>query len=234
MLIGMLRSQVLRPFYEADGGGSGSGSPVADPAIPPLAAAVPPPATPATQPADPPAPIDPPAPAAGEPTDDEEDAEPELSAEEWQSEATKARKQAARYRTQLRTAEARIAELEAAPAAAPAADPAQAAESRVAAAERRASIAEAAAEIGVPSGMLKAIAQLQAAETPEAIQAALTSLHSFQAPASAGAHRPPVEPSQAPTLDQQIASAEQSGDWKTSMRLKGQKLAVLAAQQKNP
>lgn len=218
MLIGMLRSQALRPFEAADDG-TGSGSPAADPATPPPAAE----RAPATDPATDPAAADPPAPAADE--SEEEDAEPVLTAEEWQSEATKARKQAARYRTELRTAQARIAELSATPAPP---DPAQAAEVRAVAAERRASIAEAASEIGVSSGMLKAIAELQAATTPEAISGAIAKLHTFQAPLSAGAHRPPTEVTTAPTIDQQIKDAEQSSDWRTSMRLKAQQLAALA------
>jgi hypothetical protein len=225
----MLRGQALRPFYAPDTGGTGSGSPAADPVTDPAAD----PAKVTDPPAADPLVADPvpdPEPVPADPdVEAEEDADPELTAEEWQSEATKARKQAARYRTQLREAQARVAELEKQPAQ-PAADPAQAAEARVSAAERRALLAESAAEIGVASGMLTAIRELQAAETAEQISQALTKLHGFQAPASAGAHRPPAEQSTTLTLQQQIAAAEQSGDWKTSMRLKNQQLSQLAAQ----
>jgi hypothetical protein len=131
----------------------------------------------------------------------------------------------------LREAQAELAQIKAQAQTSAQPDPAQAAESRAQAAERRAQIAESAAEIGVPSGMLKAIAELSAAETAEQIASALGKLHTFQAPASAGVHRPADTTTTAPTLAQQIEAAEKAGDWKTSMRLKSQQLAQLAAAQ---
>ncbi len=223
MLLGMLRGQALRPFYSPDAGGGAGGQvpPAADPAPAADQVAADPPAT------DPPAadPASDPAPAAD--PDAEED--PELTADEWQSEATKARKQAARYRTQLREAQARIAELEAAPAPPPAAaNPAQEAESRAVAAERRALVAESAAEQGVPAALLAATRELHAAETPEAIAQAISKIKGFLAPASAGGHRPPAEQTTAPTLDQQIADAQKAGNTRLSISLKAQKTAQTA------
>jgi hypothetical protein len=166
-------------------------------------------------------------PDAPDSAEDDED-EPELSAEEWQAEASRARKQAANYRTKLRTAEAQIATLQqqlSAAQSAPATDPAQEAETRAQAAERRALIAESAAEAGVPAPVLRAFSELQAATDADAVSAALGKIKGFLAPASAGTSRPPEGASTPPTLDQQIAEAERSGNARAAIALKAKKLA---------
>ena len=164
--------------------------------------------------------------------DEDGDDEPELTATEWQQEAGKARKQAAKYRSQLRTtqealtaAQARVTGREDAASTPAQPDPAQAAESRAQAAERRALIAETAAEAGVPAALLKAFGELQSAADGAAISAALGKLKGFLAPASAGGHRPPADPAQPQSLDQQIADAERAGNTTLAIRLKSQKLA---------
>lgn len=177
-----------------------------------------------------PAPVVAPAAEAEAEADAEAD-EPELSIEEWQQEASKARKQAARYRTQLRTAQEALVAAEAALAATPAAvsndDPAAHAESRAVAAERRAELAEASADAGIPAGLMKAVAALQAARDRAGIDAALIAVKAHLAPASVGAPRPPTETTTAPpapTLAQQIADAERAGDARLAIRLKSQQL----------
>lgn len=230
MRIGILRGLALRPLFDPDAP-TGASPVVADtPAAEVIASDSP------IVESDP---VDPtPAPAADEEADDEDtddtDADgsnPELTAEEWENEASKARKQAARYRTQrntartdLATAQARISELEAAASTPAATDPVAAAQAETSAANRRAQIAEAAHEQGVPAALLAASRELQQADSAEAIAAALGKIKSFLAPASAGGQRPPVDVSTAPTLDQQITDAEKRGDTRTSIALKAAKL----------
>lgn len=222
MLRGFLSSRALFLNPENDQGSGGT----------------PPPATPPA--ADPPAadPVDPPAGGQEPPADDDDDEDPpQLTAEQERAELDRARRQAAKYRTQrreaqqaLETANARIRELEAAAGQPVAADPAAAAEARATAAERRAAIAEAAAGSGVPMAALQAFRALEAADG-DAIGPALEALAAFLAPVSAGGQRPPDSPGATLTLDQQIADAEKRKDVKTSMRLKAQRLAQIAAQQ---
>lgn len=218
MRIGTLRGLALRPLFDVD---SLAGSSPVPAAVTPIAL-VPTEATPdaAAEPRLDAVPV-----ADEVPSEDDGDAEPDLTAAEWQSEAAKARKQAARYRTELRTAQARIAELETAQAAPVAPDVAGEANARAVAAERRAAVAEAAAEQQVPTGLLSASRDLAQAETPDQISAALGKIKAFLAPTSAGVHRPPVDVSTAPTLDQQIADAEKRGDVQASIRLKSAKFS---------
>lgn len=166
------------------------------------------------------------------PDDDTPDPAETLTPAELRAAAERARRQAARYRTQLRSTEEALAaaqtrarELEQQLATPPAPDPAQAAEARAQAAERRALIAEVAAATGVPAPLLAAFRELQGASDEAAVAAALSSIREHLAPASAGGHRPPGEPSQPLTLDQQIADAERAGNTTLSLRLKAQKLA---------
>jgi hypothetical protein len=220
MFLGTFGRQARFNFHTPDADDpAGSGSPAANPATTAPVEQDPSAAAPT---ADPAAPA-----AAEEPADEaaEDDADPELTPDELRGELDRARRQSARYRTERNAARTRIAELEGQVAqqqAPPTADPAQAAEARATAAERRAQIAEAAAEAGVPAGLLTAQRELAAAETPEAISAALGKIKTFLAPASAGAHRPPADSSTAPTLQQQIADAEARRDVKASLRLKAQ------------
>jgi hypothetical protein len=68
-------------------------------------------------------------------------------------------------------------------------------------------------------------AKLHAAADEAAVAAALGEIKAFLAPVSAGGHRPPSDPGQPLTLDQQIAEASQAGNTALAMRLKAQKLA---------
>lgn len=165
--------------------------------------------------------------AADEPEGSDDD-DLALTAEEWEAEATRARKDAARYRTKLRAVEAQLAQVQAAQAVAPAtpqADPAADALAQAVAANRRADLAEAAADAGVPAALMAAIRELGAADGRDAIAAALGKVRSFLAPSSAGGARPPDQPSVPATLAEQIKAAETANNTQLALRLKAQQLA---------
>lgn len=254
MLIGII-GRARRAAHQADkdapAGGASSTAPAAQqpaPSAPAAQEAAPAPAAgqegdqaaPAAPAATPAAPeAAPAAPATQEAAGDEDDEEEpgELTPDETRAELDRVRRQAARYRTQRNESRAKIASLQAQLAAAqqPAQpDPAQAAESRAQLAERRAIIAEQAAEANVPIGLITSARELLQAETAEQIAGALARLKTFTAPATPGAHMPPAEPSSAPTLEQQIKTAEQSGDVRQSLRLKALQLRAIAERPGTP
>jgi multidrug efflux pump subunit AcrA (membrane-fusion protein) len=153
-------------------------------------------------------------------TEDEDEAEPELTADQYRREAEKQRKRAISYHERLKAANEEIATLRAQINAEP--DPTAAAAANAQAAQRRADLAEAIADSGIPFAVVKALRALDAATSPEAITSAIAALKPMLGTATRGAHSPPAEPTSAPTLDMQIADAMARGDVKASIRLKSE------------
>jgi hypothetical protein len=186
---------------------------------------------------------------------DNEDTEP-LSVAELESEIAKLRRQSARRRIErnkardeLTTLKARVGELEqatlrqaqdAATAATQAAEPNPAQEANdalrhaqdaAAAAELRALRSVVAGDLGVPLSVIKAAESVARAVDESALREALATL---QGAIGAAAGRqaqsanptPPEQPSQPPSLREQIKQAEQEGTVKQQLALKTQQLVA--------